>query len=111
MYSPSQEGRKEPKSMVKAIIRDNSKRIKVKAQSMKGFIYEIVETLNTLKRFKDLPFEIIWGDDCTLCIYRDGDLIFWTGTAPENWETPHLIDNLNKIGKDFRVTLLRNDKE
>lgn len=97
--------------MILVEIKDGTKRIKVKAHSMKGFIYEIVETLNTLRRFKDLPFDIIWGDDCTLCIYRDDELVFWTGTTPENWEVSHLIDNLNKIGKDFRVTLLRNDKE
>lgn len=100
--------------MIQAEIKDNTKRIKVQAQSMKGFIYEMVDTLNTLKRFKDLPFEIIWGADCTICIYQDDNLIFWTGTTPENWEAPHLIYNLNNIDKEnktFKVTLLRNDKE
>lgn len=111
--SPSQEGRKEPKSMIQAIIRDNSKRIKVKAQGMKGFIYEIVETLNTLKRFKELPLEIIWGDDCTICVYRDDDLIFWTGTTPDTWEASHLIDSLNKIDTEdsnFKITLLEAEE-
>lgn len=95
-------------TMITAEIKDNTKRIEVHANSMKGFIYEIVETSNTLKRFKDLPFEIIWGDDCTLCIYRDDNLIFWTGTTPENWEAPHLIETLNNIDpedRNFKVTL------
>lgn len=112
--SPSQEGRKEHKSMIQAIIKDNTKRIKVKAQSMKGFIYEMVETLNTLKRFKENPLEIIWGDDCTICIYRDDELIFWTGTTPDTWEASHLIDSLNKINpedRSFKVTLLETEEE
>lgn len=113
MYSHSQEGRKETKNMIQAIIRDNSKRIKVKAQSMKGFIYEIVETLNTLRRFKEFPLEIIWGDDCTICIYRDDKLLFWTGTTPDTWEASHLIDSLNNIDpedRNFKVTLLENEE-
>lgn len=111
--SHSQEGRKEPKSMIQAIIRDNSKRIKVKAQSMKGFIYEIVETLNTLKSFKEYTLDITWGDDNTICVYRDDDLIFWTGTTPDTWEASHLIDSLNKIdpaNSNFKVTLLETEE-
>lgn len=99
--------------MIQAIIKDNSKRIKVKAQGMKGFIYEMVDTLNTLKRFKVFPLDIIWGDDCTICIYRDDDLIFWTGTTPDTWEAPHLIDSLNKIDPEdsnFKVTLLETEE-
>lgn len=99
--------------MIQAIIRDNSKRIKVKAQIMKGFIYEIVETLNTLKRFKEFPLDIIWGDDCTICIYRDNELIFWTGTTPDTWEATHLIDSLNNIDpndSNFKVTLLETEE-
>lgn len=111
--SPSQEGRKEHKSMIQAIIKDNIKRIKVYANSMKGFIYEIVDTLNTLKRFKEFPLDIIWGDDCTICIYRDDELIFWTGTTPNTWEASHLIDSLNKIdpeNRNFKVTLLETEE-
>ena len=99
--------------MITAEIRDNSKRIKVKAQGMKGFIYEMVDTLNTLKRFKEFPLEIIWDDDCTICIYRDNELIFWTGTTPEGWEATHLIDSLNNINpeeRNFKVTLLETEE-
>ena len=99
--------------MITAIIKNNTKRIKVKARSMKGFIYEMVDTLNTLKRFKVFPLEIIWGDDCTICIYRDNELIFWTGTTPDTWEASHLIDSLNKIDPEdsnFKVTLLETEE-
>lgn len=99
--------------MIQAIIKDNPKQIKVKAQSMKGFIYEMVDTLNTLKRFKEFPLEIIWGDDCTICIYRDDELIFWTGTTPDTWEASHLIDSLNNIdpeNSNFKVTLLETEE-
>ena len=99
--------------MITAEIKDNSKRIKVHANSMKGFMYEIVETLNTLKRFKEFPLDIIWGDDCTICIYRDDDLIFWTGTTPDTWEASHLIDSLNNIdpeNRNFKVTLLETEE-
>lgn len=112
MYSPSQEGRKED-TMITAEIKDNTKRIKVHANSMKGFMYEIVETLNTLKRFKEFPLDIIWGDDCTICIYRDDELIFWTGTTPDTWEASHLIDSLNNIDpedRNFKVTLLETEE-
>ena len=112
MYSPSQEGRKKD-TMITAEIKDNTKRIKVHANSMKGFMYEIVETLNTLKRFKEFPLEIIWGDDCTICIYRDNELIFWTGTTPDTWEASHLIDSLNNIDpedRNFKVTLLETEE-
>lgn len=100
--------------MIAAEIKDNTKRIKVHANSMKGFIYEMVDTLNTLKRFKEFPLEIIWDDDCTICIYRDDDLIFWTGTTPDTWEASHLIDSLNNIDpkdSNFKVTLLKTEEK
>ena len=112
-FKASQSRGERSQLMITAEIKDNTKRIKVHANSMKGFIYEIVETLNTLKRFKEFPLDIIWGDDCTICVCRDDELIFWTGTTPDTWEASHLIDSLNNIDpedRNFKVTLLETEE-
>lgn len=80
-----------------------------------GSTWDVLEALeNILSTLTDKTVEIIWDDDCTICIYRDNELIFWTGTTPEGWEATHLIDSLNKIDPEdsnFKATLLETEEQ